>query len=80
MAETKDSISYALGLLGQVLREVEQVELVKEAEGFDVASNPAGIEACVVAMRGIREAQSALRALRQLRETRDLVNAFGAKP
>lgn len=80
MAETKDSISYVQGMLGQVLREVEQVELAKETEGYDVASNPAGIEACIVAMRRIRDAQSALRALRQAREARDLVKAFGAKP
>lgn len=76
----KDSISYTLGLLGQALREVEQNELLKEMEGFDVASNPAGIEACIVAMRRIREAQSALRALRQTRETRDLVKGLEAKP
>lgn len=76
----KDSISYTIGLLAQALREVEQNELVKETEGFDVATDPRGIEACIVAMRRIREAQSALRALRQARETRALVKGLEAKP
>lgn len=76
----RDSISVALEFLSQAMREVQQVELVSETEGFDVATNPRGIEACIVAMRRIRDAQSALRALRQERETRTLVKGLEAKP
>lgn len=76
MSEPKDSVSYTLGLLGQALREVRQVELVKETEGFDVATDSRRIEACVAVMRHIQDAQVMLRALGELRREQDLIESL----
>lgn len=81
MSEPKDSVSHVLGLLSQALRDVRQVELVKETEGFDVATDSRRIEACVAVMRHIQDAQVMLRALGELRREQEITEWLsGRKP
>lgn len=72
MSEPKDSVSHVLELLSQALRDVRQVELVKETEGFDVSTDSRRIEACVAVMRHIQDAQVMLRALGELRREQEI--------